>query len=176
MRKIIGIAGKARVGKDTVAKYLWTAYGYTRVAFADPLKVAAQAIFGLTSEQTWDDDLKEVPIPYWGYSPRQLFQLLGSDCVKPVFGADIWARHMHLNLLALPEDDLVIPDVRFEQEAAYIRNMGGTILHLTRPDAPAVNPHASEDGIVLRLLDVTLVNDGSLQDLYQEVDRVLRSL
>ena len=62
--KLIGLTGKARSGKDTVANYLFNQHGYTRIAFADPVKLAAQQVFGLTHEQTWVEGLKEVEIPY----------------------------------------------------------------------------------------------------------------
>jgi dephospho-CoA kinase len=57
--KLIGITGKARSGKDTIARHLWAQHAFTRIAFADPLKLAAQSIFGLTHDQTWNDDLKK---------------------------------------------------------------------------------------------------------------------
>ena len=50
---LIGITGKAGVGKDTVAEHLWHKHSFVRIGLADPLKRAAQEIFGLTDEQTW---------------------------------------------------------------------------------------------------------------------------
>ena len=55
--KLIGITGKARSGKDAIAKFAWSQYGFTRIAFADAVKLSAQAKFGLTAAQTWDDEL-----------------------------------------------------------------------------------------------------------------------
>ena len=138
MKKLIGIAAKARSGKDTVATYLWERHAFTRIAFADPMKMAAQAMFGLTSEVTWQDDMKETVIPYWGMSPRQIFQLLGTECVKPHFGNDIWIKRFMLTYSVVAEtDDVIIPDVRFTAEADFIRAKGGRIIHLIRGDAPA---------------------------------------
>lgn len=37
----IGLAGHAGVGKDSAAAHLASAYGYARVAFADPIRAAA---------------------------------------------------------------------------------------------------------------------------------------
>ena len=90
--KLIGITGEARSGKDTIAKHLWAEYGFTRIAFADPLKLAAQQMFGLSHAQTWDDSLKEVVIPHWGMTPRKIFQLMGTEASKPVFGEDVWVK------------------------------------------------------------------------------------
>jgi len=41
---LIGLIGRKRAGKDTVADVLVAEYGYTKVAFADPLKRAALAL------------------------------------------------------------------------------------------------------------------------------------
>lgn len=176
MRKLIGITGKARSGKDTVARYLWERYGYTRIAFADPLKSAAQQMFGLSHEAAWNDDLKETVIPYWGMSPRQMFQLLGTECVKPHFGNDIWIKRFCLSANALPEDDIVVPDVRFEPEARFIRESGGVIIHLFREDTMSVNPHVSEAGIHAKEQDFALYNNRSLPALYTALDDLVAAL
>lgn len=169
MRKIIGIAGKARSGKDTIAAHLWTHYGFTRMAFADPVKLATQAAFGLSNEQTWLDEHKEVVIPFWGLSPRQMFQLMGTECVKPHFGNDIWVKRMILSLQSLPEDNIVIPDVRFEPEAEFIRANGGVIVHLFRGAAPAVNAHVSEAGIEVDERDYAIFNNGTIEELHTTI-------
>lgn len=176
MRTIIGIAGKARSGKDTVAKHLWTQYGFTRLAFADPVKMAAQIIFGLSNEATWGDEFKETVIPYWGKSPRQIFQLLGTECVKPFFGEEVWIKRLQISLESLPTDDIVIPDVRFEPEARWIRQMGGTVLHLQRTGVEAVNQHVSEAVVEFRLPDEIIVNDGTLEQLQFRVDALISKL
>ena len=177
MKKLIGIAAKARSGKDTVATYLWERHAFTRIAFADPMKMAAQAMFGLTSEVTWQDDMKETVIPYWGMSPRQIFQLLGTECVKPHFGNDIWIKRFMLTYSVVAEtDDVIIPDVRFTAEADFIRAKGGRIIHLIRGDAPAVNAHVSEAGVPFVEGDIVLFNNGTLEDLYSMVDTIVEAL
>jgi len=95
---LIAITGKARSGKDTLAEHLVASHEYTRIAFADPLKSAAQSIFGLTDAQTWDAELKETEIPYWGMTPRRMFQLLGTEAIQKTFGADIWIKRFNLSL------------------------------------------------------------------------------
>lgn len=177
MKKLIGIAAKARSGKDTVAKYLFESYGFTRIAFADPVKLAAQAIFGLSHDATWNDDIKETTIPYWGLSPRRMFQLVGTECVKPHFGKDVWIKRWNVAYNTLKEtDDIVVPDVRFEEEAAYLRSIGGRILHLSRPGVAPVSDHVSEAGIDKCKGDLLLVNDGTIQDLYNNLDKLVEML
>lgn len=175
MKKLIGISGKARSGKDTIASHLWATYGFTRIAFADPMKLAAQAIFGLSQDATWNDTVKEAEIPYWGLSPRRMFQLLGNDALKPVFGNDLWIKRWNITYQQMKEtDDIVVPDVRFDHEADFIRSLGGTILHLSRPDVQAVASHVSEAGIELKVGDWEVINDGTILDLTAKVDAILQ--
>jgi hypothetical protein len=58
MKKILGLAAKARSGKDTAASILLTHPQVAAYALADPLKAGCQALFALTPEQTWDDTAK----------------------------------------------------------------------------------------------------------------------
>jgi hypothetical protein len=174
MKRIIGIAGKARSGKDSAASYLFAAYGFTRIALADPLKLAAQQMFGLTDAQTWSDAVKEEVIPFWGLSPRQMFQRLGSDAVKPVFGNDHWVKRFKISYALLKDTDrVVVPDIRFEYEADMIRDLGGLMIHITRDSAAPVSAHVSEAGILHKPGDVSVSNNFTLQDFYDALDKVV---
>jgi len=51
---IIGIAGKARAGKDTLAKYL-VEKGFTPISFADPLKRYTAYSFNLKLEEFYNE-------------------------------------------------------------------------------------------------------------------------
>jgi hypothetical protein len=174
--KLIGITGLARSGKDTVAHYLWAEHGYTRVAFADPLKWASQYIFGLTYEQAWRDHLKEVVIPYWGMSPRQIFQLLGTEAIRGTFGDDIWCKRWMLSYGPLSgTDHIVVPDVRADVEAAMLRSLGGVIIELTRDESGlsgSTATHSSERGLST-FPEYEITNNGTIQDLHDAVNAVL---
>lgn len=176
--KLIGITGKARSGKDTVAKHLWGEHEFTRIAMADPLKTAARAIFGLSHEQVYDDSLKEEVMPYWGMSPRQLFQLLGTEAVKGTFGDDTWVRRWLLSYSTLSQTDhVVVPDVRFDIEAETIRNLGGIIIEVRRGPGlvGSTGDHASERGLST-LPDAVINNDGTLEELFGRVDAVVKGM
>jgi hypothetical protein len=70
----------------------------------------------------------------------------------------------------------VISDVRFENEADFIRKRGGVMVHLQRFDAPKVNPHASEAGVSLHKNDLVLVNDGDLPSLQRQIKELIQTL
>lgn len=176
--KLIGITGKARSGKDTIAKHLFHTHEFTRVAFADPLKHAASHIFGLSGRQTWDDELKEKVIPYWGKSPRQLFQLLGTEAIKPVFGDDTWVKRFEITYNLLKDTDhMVVPDVRVDVEANRIRELGGVIIEVRRGSGlvGSTGSHISELGLST-LPDFVIENHGSIDELKANVDRIVGGL
>lgn len=83
MPTIIGLAAVARSGKDTVASMLLEHREVAAYALADPLKLGCQALFGLTDDEAWLDEIKETTIDLWGMSPRQMFQRAGTE----------WMRH-----------------------------------------------------------------------------------
>lgn len=179
-KKLIGLAGKAGAGKDTVADYLWEKEEAIKIAFADALRAAACSIFGLGSCNFTDRGLKEAEVEYWGMSPRRMLQLLGTEATKPVFGDDIWLKRWFLSYSAVRDTDhVVVPDVRFDVEAEALRSLGGRIIHIVRPgfglggDSAA---HVSEAGIEPGDGDFYLLNDGTVHDLYLKVDQIWETI
>ena len=177
---LIGLAGRARVGKDTVARYLAAHLTLISYAFADPLKQALAGMFHLTAAQL-DGSEKEQPLAWLGKSPRELMQLLGTEWGRDLVHPQLWLLLAEQNLQLLAEHDqamegVVIRDVRFDNEADWVRSKGGVILHITRPDAIEVATHTSESGVTHRPGDLSLVNDGTLDQLYDEIDALIRVL
>lgn len=75
---LIGLVAPKRSGKDTAANYLSTSYGFRKYNFADPLKKGIGEMFGLSYDQL-DGEGKEKIDPYWGVTPRELFQKIGTE-------------------------------------------------------------------------------------------------
>ncbi|SKB50576.1 adenylate kinase [Luteibacter sp. 22Crub2.1] len=172
--KIIGITGRARSGKDTLADALIDASRYgVKMSFADPLRVFVSNITGIPYPELVDGPAKEAPLAeFGGKSPRQMMQTLGTEWGRELIHPDIWIAAARRRL----EDHLtwdaplrphiaVFADVRFENEAAMIRELGGRIVHLSRPGAAIVSTHVSEGGIEPRRGDVHHVNAGTFADL-----------
>lgn len=76
---------------------------------------------------------------------------------------------------ALQGEEGVNADVRFENEAQWIRDNGGVVVHIQRPGAATVSAHASEAGVAIAEGDVLVVNDGSLDELYNNVDNIIQN-
>lgn len=177
---LIGLAGLARSGKDTAARYLAAHLTLISYAFADPLKQALASMFHLTAAQLEGAE-KEQPLPWLGKSPRELMQLLGTEWGRDLVHPHLWLLLAEQNLQLLAEHDqamkgVVIRDVRFDNEAEWIRSKGGVILHLSRPDAAAVAQHSSESGVTKGLGDYLIRNDGALDQLYDELDHFITAL
>lgn len=168
--RIVGLTGRARSGKDTVADMLKDAYSVKTVAFADPIRAALRAMLGLTDEH-FSGKLKEVPIDWLGKSPRQLMQTLGTEWGRGLINEDIWLliAGRKIDSIKWYGEHAVITDVRFENEATYIREKGGQIWHVVRGAAPAVSAHASEAGVTFVEGDALIDNNGTLEELFDLV-------
>lgn len=169
---LIGIAGRARSGKDTVANFIVAAIGGYRYSFADPIR-AMLAPLGVDMSDPYWQARKEEPIPALGVSPRRMMQTLGTEWGRQLINPDLWLIMAHQRLLQ-NGPGMIIPDVRFDNEAAWIRKHGGRIIHVVRPDTKAVEAHASEDGIEVQDTDARLFNSGTLEELQLSVRELLR--
>lgn len=175
---IIGLHGLARTGKDTAASYLVAQYALLSYAFAEPLKAAIMQMFNLTAEHI-EGALKEELLPGIGKSPRQLMQLLGTDWGRDLVHNQLWLLLAEQNLQHMaaatqePITGFVLRDVRFENEADWVRSKGGVIVHIHRPGAQQVNRHASESGIAIHDNDFVVHNDADLPYLYEQLDTLM---
>lgn len=177
---LIGLAGLARTGKTTAANHLVSVHGFQSYAFADPLREGLMNIFNL-SPCDFDGDRKEQPIGWLGRSPRELMQSLGTEWGRNLVHPELWLLLAEQNLEFLGQihdtaTGFVISDLRFENEADFIRKRGGIVIHVLRPDATEVNPHVSESGIAIQDNDLVLHNDGALDDLIGQLDEFFTAL
>jgi len=174
--RIIGLAGKARSGKDTVAGMIQDTLELdfqelaVKYALAGPLKEAAAKMFGIHLDDFYNDN-KETPNDFWGISPREIAQKFGTECAREVFREDFWLKRMEMEMTSTNCDVFVITDIRFRNEADWVRSHGGEIWHVVRPSIGdgVVRDHASEAGIEFVEGDVSISNDGSLPQLEKRV-------
>ena len=200
--KLIGLTGPAGCGKDTVADYLCSHKGFTRYAYADPLRLEVAAAFGISVDLLMDRDHKEKPteklalerctdrrfvasINDWHWvdfsttsprSPRFIMQAWGTEYRRAFDGQDYWINQAENALADLDRAgivNVVITDVRFEDEANFIRNKGGQIWHLHRPDRIVINPHISELGVAIHDGDLEIINGSSIGNLHTQVALLL---
>jgi hypothetical protein len=172
---LIGLSGKAGNGKDTVAKYLETHHEFIPLAFADPVKRGLEAMFRLDHKWLNDTEAKEQDIPELGVSGRVLMQTLGTEWGRNLIDENIWVDLMRRKILMLDTYDIVVTDVRFDNEAALIQELGGTLITVVREGKKDVGilGHASEAGLTSSFGSLILHNEGSKEELFKLVDKIL---
>lgn len=168
---IIGIAGLPRSGKDTVAAYLLAKHGGYRYAFADAIVRMLNAGFETDFDNEYWTEHKEDIIPAIGKSPRELRQLLGTEWGRNLINKDLWVT-LALAKYIKQGPGMVIPDVRFQNEAKFVRDRGGVIIHVDGPHGVMSNTHVSNMPITRISADLVIQNTGSLVDLHHKVDEL----
>lgn len=179
-KRLIGITGRAGSGKSTVAEFL-IEQGFQQIAFADPLKVGLAAILQEAVEDLFSPERKEKPVrPYWPehVTSRLLMQAVGTEGVRNNVDPNFWVWLAHEKFVKA-ETHVVVSDVRYEEEAEWVRAQGGKIWRLVRNNLPQITglkKHVSEQGISSHPDDVTLYNNGSLDELGYSVRQLLRRM
>lgn len=147
MKRLLGICGFIGSGKDTVAEYLVSQYGFVRESYAEPLKDAVAAVFhwprpwleGITEEQrAWREQVD----PWWSQrlglphlTPRWVLQQWGTEVCRRSFHDDVWIASME-HKIAQSSHDIVISDCRFPNEIKSIKQQGGIVIWVRRGDLP----------------------------------------
>lgn len=169
---IIGLTGKARSGKDTIADIITKLYGYEHYWFSKPMKEACRTIFGWNDAHLYGD-LKEVVDERYGTSPRHALQTLGTEWGRGHIRESIW---LDVARSHIEKGNVVVSDVRFDNEAELIKELGGIVIQVERGDAPDVLDHASEKGVHFHLVDYLVQNDGTISELEDKVCDILDSV
>lgn len=171
---LIGLTGIAGSGKDTVAMFIQQNYDIKTLrtlAFAEPVKKACKDLFLLSDDQLHSQEHKETLDPRWGKSPRELFQWLGTDVLRK-FDDDFFIKHVDHQIKNNTDTHkhTVVTDLRFVNEAKYIKSQGGIVVKIVRPNAETTkHKHISENGFDEAFIDITIMNDGTLDQLKDKV-------
>lgn len=183
---LIGLIGRAGTGKSEAAYHLMMRHGFVAAAFAAELKESCiepmLATLGVDHAVLYEQRMKNASLP--GYeraeqpvTPRQLMQEFGDAGRR--CDPDWWLRLLAARLGLVPgsspvHDRIVISDVRYPNEAAFIRSRGGVLVRLHRDQAAPVRAHSSESHIMTMTADIDLWNNGpTLHGLHTLLDGVL---
>ena len=200
---LIGVVGFIGSGKGTVGDIL-SDYGFIGDSFARPLKDAVSIMFGWPRELLEGDTelsrrWREEPDAFWSesfersFSPRDALQLMGTEAGRQVFHQDLWVISL---LNRARGKDVVITDVRFQNEIKYIQENGGIVIRVRRGNDPVwyeemsllntessrleymskFNIHRSEWDWVGCDFDYSIDNDGNISDLRKKIENVLQQL
>jgi hypothetical protein len=198
--KIIGLTGYGYVGKDSVGDILVRS-GWHRIAFADNVRalaleadplvmrmhrgaqmsqVVTERLSELVGRVGWDAAKKEDEV-------RRTLQVIGTG-VRKVLGESMWIEaalgrwpmeipaYAALSYRGQTPAGIVVTDIRHENEAAAVRQRGGTIVRVSRPGVGPLNGHETEAGPDRITPDYVLDNDESLRALEDKVTVLLKWL
>jgi hypothetical protein len=166
MKRLIGVAGRARSGKDEFTRGL-VAQGYIRGAFADALKEATALLAGEPVENFFDEVAKEAHSPALRMTRRKALQKVGTS-MRDTLHPDIWVERTLAQAHGAPQ--FAISDCRYTNEAQAIRDAGGIVVVIERPGNAGLTgeaaAHVSEAPLPDELVDLTITNSGSVEDLH----------
>lgn len=193
---VIGLVGFIGSGKNAVGEILTQKYGFFTDSFAAPLKDAVATIFGWSRDLLEGDteesrQFRETKDEFWSqnldchFTPRLALQLMGTEAGRNVFGENLWSASAERRIIQR-EQNTVITDVRFPNEIATIRKLGGLVVWVKRganPDwydaALAYNnsllkvnkpdAHYSEWAWIGQRIDAIIDNNGTFDDLQMNV-------
>ena len=172
MSRIIALAGPAQSGKSSAASYLGS-LGFIEDSFAAPIRDFISDILDINLEQL--EICKDQNVPPFACTPRKMMQTLGTEWGRQMIQDDLWIMALLERLQnRQPTQSFVISDLRFENEARVLRDMGAEIWHIERPGSEiAETYHESENGITQQLHDFVLINDGTKEKFRIEIERFL---
>jgi hypothetical protein len=192
---LIGVAGGAEHGKDSIAKALVASQGFKHKALATKMKEAALALDPIIDYMPVGPEPKNpshsqsvVPIrlsamiEHYGAEEakkhpevRRTYQRMGTEVGRETIDPDLWVK---LCIGPLRRDlNYVISDVRFINELTAIQKRDGLVWRVIRPGwestLGANAGHRSEMELTDEsgLYDAIIINDGTLEDLAKKVAR-----
>lgn len=183
MIKVVGLSGVARAGKDEAANALVNQLGFVKRSLSQPLTDALDAMNPIVGVHPHDCKIvryAEVS-EMLGYEEgknafpeyRRLLQVYGTEGGRHVHGENCWVD------LAFKwaEDNgvtrLVLPNVRFPNEAAAVEERQGLVYRIERPGTGAVNEHASDNALTADDFhpDMIISNNGDITALHRSLVR-----
>jgi hypothetical protein len=173
--RIVGLVGPKRSGKSTAADVLVRERGFVLIGFADALKDLALRINPVILDD-WD---QPGPLAYlveqhgWEGAKgtaevRRFLQELGTGVrdIDPDFWIYAWDRAVQNAIADGKCPGVVVPDVRFANEASALRDRKWTqadclLIRITRPGLDASDQHISETEQLGIECDREIINNSS---------------
>lgn len=161
---IIGITGRKRSGKDEICKELirlaqLDGLKAERIGFADALKEEVSKAVGLPIEAI--EERKHLF--------RPLLQWWGTDFKRALAGNDYWVEILGVKIRKSDANVIIVPDIRFENEAHFVSMRNGYIIKVERNQDGPLDSHPSEAGISDFFINSTIENNESLIELKDKI-------
>ena len=170
--------------------------------FAYKLKKIAALLVGCEPEDFESQEFKDNPLSdEWQTiykldgvrTNRWLLQQLGTEAIRNNIHKETWINALFADYIPNPKNGYIYPkdsesyepkdfpnwiisDVRFLNEAKSIKDRNGLIIKIIRPDKESNSTHDSETELSSICQEYTIVNAGTLEDLYLNVVVALNAL
>lgn len=201
-RRLIGMHGLPRSGKDTLADEFVAREGFVKMAFADPLYQEVSDAWGVPIEALRHEEWKGTPQSAMQLgnctnpdfiklmrkmslfldepvTSRRALQLWATEFRRHLYGNDYWVGKMIGRLRQLHTEDVILSDIREDVEAAmghwkvtHGRFTSFKIIEVLR-QGTAITGHSSDVGLSRFLIDVTVRSEGSVEELYNKAVEAL---
>ncbi len=185
--KIVGVYSDApQSGKSSVAGWLVEENGYLRLPFAKVLKDMCKPLFAALGYSVVDihrfetgdkTDFIEITndgihLPS-GCTVRHIYQCLGTDFGRKMIDPAIWITAWRRSVKQALDDHhypgVVADDLRYPNEMAALREIGGQAWSVRRPGAVRPNGHESEGQLDCENADFAIENNGTIEDLHNHL-------
>lgn len=186
--QVIGIAGKMGAGKDTIADVLVAHHGFRRLSMADALRAECAGALdtGIAPVGCPNDIRLVIESDGWhpdavyakptGASMRRLLQWWGTE-YRRTQDRHYWVKRTAAIIRDSRIESVVIPDIRFDNEASMVRLFGGQVWIVRRSQDfhATCTDHVSEQfADSAYRWDAELQNDGTVADLGGKVRDIMR--
>lgn len=177
--KLIGLTGYKGSGKTTLAKVAQEEFGFVRMGFAGRLKDIICTLWpAFTYDQLYGEKKEEV-VEEYGKSAREVMQVVGTDLLRG-YDPDVWVRYMRQGLEGCQAwfgehtSPLILDDLRFDNEAALVKELGGEVWKVVRRGDLLSDSHVSEQGVKEQMVDMLVLNSIDLEQYQANCRRQLK--
>lgn len=184
MPLVLGLHGAKGSGKDEFFKIVdhhFPNLNVRKVAYADPIKHEVCRIFNLVNEEEYDL-FKRTHIQ-WTLKSGQAMpnQVHGRQVVREIgmmmrlYDENQFVRYVESQIKSDPSALWCITDLRFNNEYASIKSIGGSVVKIVRPGF-GYDGHITETEFADSKCSVVINNDKTLQDYETCVVDTINSL
>lgn len=158
----LAFVAQMRSGKDTAADFLVRNCGGAVMKFAAPMY-----------------DIHDFAVKRLGLvgKQRRLLMLIGTEFGRNTLGENFWIEQFEKDLKNYP-GSVYVSDCRFPNEADRLKNLGFTLVKITRPLAArlaagaTLEPHESEQHIDEIETDYEIQNNGTLSEFLEKIENL----
>lgn len=177
---ILSCSGKIGSGKDSLANLI-VINSKKKIEvkkFADNLKIICSVISGRPIEDMYSSDGKNKFIPEFQMTVGEMQQKIGTEVFRDNFDQNVWVKSLFASYT--PDQIWIITDVRFQNEAEYIKRVGGIIIRIEgdpakiRLNSTRNLNHPSETSLDdYEHFDELIHNVGTLEDLELKAKKII---